>query len=112
MTQALLTLSTAPNFEDDLVDWLLVQGSTEGALENCHIQGFSSWNGYGHGAEIATLSIAEQVAGRQKRVFFSLQGDERNLTKLVNKLSEDYPNVDVHFWLQPVIMAGRIKVVN
>ena len=109
MNQALLTLSTAPDFEDDLVDWLLVQGSAEDGLENCHIHGFSSWAGYGHGADVATLSITEQVAGRQKRVFFSLQGGEGNLTKLVNQLREDYPNVDVHFWLQPVIIGGRIK---
>lgn len=109
MNQALLTLSTEPNFEDDLVDWLLIQGSAEGGLENCQIHGFSSWVGYGHGAEIATLSIAEQVAGRQKRVFFSLQGEGCNLTTLVEKLREDYPNVDVHYWLQPVMMSGRIK---
>ncbi|CCK76066.1 conserved hypothetical protein [Oleispira antarctica RB-8] len=99
MNQALLTLSTAPGFEDELVDWLLVS----------QISGFSSWVGYGHGADVATLSIAEQVAGRQKRVFFTLEGDSEKLSALIELLSADYPNADVHYWLQPVLMSGRIK---
>lgn len=99
MNQALLTLSTHPSFESELVDWLLTS----------NIKGFSSWNGHGHGADVAHLSIAEQVQGRQKRVFFSLEGELTQLSTLIEQLTADYPNADAHYWLQPVLIAGRIK---
>lgn len=53
----ILVLNTAPELEEDLIDYLL-------AFEQ--VQGFTSFQVHGHG-EHQKLSLAEQVTGRRKR---------------------------------------------
>ena len=56
--QAILILNTAPELEEDLVDYLLSL--------SC-VKGFTSYPVRGHGHH-HNLSIAEQVSGRRKRL--------------------------------------------
>lgn len=61
MSHCLLYLIVAPAAEDAVAEWL---------LEDEAVSGFSSMPIAGHGSSEASMTLAEQVAGRRRRVMF------------------------------------------
>ena len=98
MIEFLLTLITTPELEERLVDWLLEAGH----------EGFTTASCHGHGVHPDTLSTAEQVAGRQKRIAFWLQMPEKEAETIVSSLEESFGGTSLHYWITPVLAAGSI----
>ncbi|NJD07787.1 MAG: DUF3240 domain-containing protein [Methylococcaceae bacterium] len=97
--QYLLTLTIAPAIEENLVDWL---------LENQGQIGFSSFPVNGHSSHPEDLSLAEQVAGRQKQVRFQIHLDTERVSTLLSQLRRDFAGAGLHYWVSPVLDSGRI----
>ena len=97
--QVLVTLTSPPSLESQIVDWLLSQnGGT----------GFSSATIHGHSTRHDHLSIAEQVSGRQKRMQFQIQMSGRRLDGFIEMLTADFGGADLHYWVLPVLAGGHL----
>ncbi|MEJ2382768.1 MAG: DUF3240 family protein [Xanthomonadales bacterium] len=94
----LLRLNIPPSLEEDLVDFLLASDD---------IQGFQSTEVNGHG-QVGAMSIAEQVAGRRRRVQFEIVLDVDRTDALLGRLREAFPLRDVIYWVLPVSGSGRL----
>lgn len=99
MEHTLLTLNVPPQLEESMVDWLLEHNPTDG---------FTSMHVYGHGIGISSMSLSEQVMGRQKRVQFTIHGELAALQNLLQQLHRDFPAAGMHYMLTPVISAGPV----
>jgi hypothetical protein len=99
MQEALLTVIVPPDLEEPMVDWLLEQN---------HLQGFSSMQVYGHGSGVSSMSLSEQVMGRQKRTQFMVHAELSVLEALLKDLRKQYANAGMHYLLTPVISSGSI----
>ena len=99
MHQCLLMIFAPPSVEDTVVDWL---------LEHDEIQGFSSAEAYGHGVRPSGMSLLEQVAGRQRRVQFMIHTSNEIAQHLVGDLREKFTGAGLHFFIVPVMEAGRV----
>lgn len=97
--QQLLVLNVAPGLEEDLVDLLL-------SLESAG--GFTSYPVRGHGRGSHTMSLAEQVTGRRKRVQFELILEDKQVASLLETLAESVGR-DVYWWTQPVLASGHLN---
>ena len=97
--QYLLTLTVAPAIEESLVDWL---------LENQGQVGFTSFPVNGHSSQPEGLSLAEQVAGRQKQVRFQIHLDAERVPTLLTQLRRDFAGAGLYYWVSPVLDTGRI----
>ena len=95
--QTMLILNTAPELEEDLVDYLLSL--------SC-VTGFTSYPVRGHGNH-QNLSIAEQVSGRRKRlqVEVLLQGQE--VDTVLAGLAQNVGR-DISWWQQPITDSGTL----
>ena len=92
----LLVINLPPALEEDLIDYLLSQDA---------VAGFTSYEAMGHG-EHSSLSIAEQVSGRRKRLQFELLlEDESALGSIVAGLGSNVGS-DIKYWEQPVRNIG------
>lgn len=98
-TDCLLTLITAPEIEDHLIDWL---------LERDDMHGFSTLRIHGHGDHPAGLSVAEQVAGRRPRVMFQIRMPESSARVLIDDLRRDDRGSGLVYWLSPLMDSGRL----
>lgn len=95
--QGLLILIVPPSLEESLVDVLLQQAE---------ISGFTSSKVNGHGTvrgDAATLSIVEQVTGRQQRVQFMMHANIVDLKNLVSSLKSTFRSTDIHYILMPIL---------
>jgi hypothetical protein len=94
--QGLLILIVPPTIEEMLVDELLLQSK---------ISGFTSSKVNGHGTvhENSSLSIVEQVTGRQQRVQFMMHASIDDLKDLVTYLKSKYRSTDIHHMLLPIL---------
>ncbi len=99
MNECLLVIIATPAVEETLVDWL---------LERPELTGFSSQRIDGHGARLSALSLAEQVAGRQRKVMFHAHTDCRAVEALVEALKEGFRGAGLHYWVMPLMAAGQI----
>lgn len=97
--QVLVVLTSSPLIESQLVDWLL---SREDEI------GFTSCAVYGHSANHDHLSIAEQVIGRQRRQQIQVVLQHSLLDTFLSSLVSDLGDVDLHYWVLPVLEAGRL----
>ncbi len=93
----MLVLNIPPEFEEDLVDYLLSIGS---------VTGFTSYETRGHGSNL-TLSIAEQVSGRRKRLQFELLVEDEAIQSLLDGLSTAVGK-DIAYWEQVIGNIGHI----
>ncbi|HQO15947.1 MAG TPA: DUF3240 family protein [Methylotenera sp.] len=93
----LVMLFATPALEESLVDWL---------LENESISGFSTTESYGHGQRASSMSLFEQVTGRQRRIQFLIEINEGLVGSLLNALKANFPGL--HFMVIPVLSAGRL----
>ena len=99
MTQCLLNLIVAPGIEDAVTEWL---------LEREDVPGFTSLPISGHGSSEQSMSLAEQVTGRSKRVLFLIQLGREDAERLLSELSRDFGGSGLHFWMTPVLRAGHL----
>lgn len=101
--QGLLILIAPVSLEETLVDLL---------LQKSEISGFTTSNVSGHGrhqaAGEASLSMVEQVSGRQKRVQFMMHADFYQLQSLIGELKQTFNNVGLHYILMPIAEAQSL----
>ena len=95
----LVTLNVPPSLEEDMVDCLLTFESEDG---------FSSLMVNAHDHRNLNLSLAEQVSGRQKRIRFQMYIPEQQLSRLVEKLRQEFSGSGIRYWVLPVIDSGYI----
>lgn len=98
--QCLLSIVITPAVEETLVDWL---------LERNELSGFSSHPIDGHGSRPGDLSLAEQVTGRQRKILFTVHTGCDRMGVLVEALKQDFPGAGLHYWIVPLLEAGRIE---
>ncbi len=98
-SQILLSIVVSPSVEDSLVDWLLARGE---------VTGFTSFPVSGHGSSVHSMSLAEQVAGRQRKILFQTHLPEPQALALVEALKRDFRNCGIHYWLTPLLAGGHL----
>jgi len=98
MSQCILTITTLPNMEDVLIDWLL-------SYEN--ITGFTSHHAYGHGKN-HKMTLAEQVTGRRQQVVFNIALEHVFAKEVIDALKQSFSGSGCHYWLNPVLQQGSI----
>lgn len=99
MTHCLLHLIVTPAAEDTVAEWL---------LEDEAVSGFSSTPIAGHGSSEGSMTLAEQVAGRSRRVMFFTYLETGAAQSLLERLRRDFPGADIHFWTTPVGEFGHL----
>jgi len=99
MTNCLLNLIVSPQIEDAVVEWL---------LERDDVPGFSSLLVSGHGSSEHSMTLAEQVAGRSRRVMFLIQLSYDTAGAVLADLRKSFRGSGLHYWLMPVLEAGRL----
>lgn len=92
----MLVLNVPPALEEDVVDYL---------LEIPAIDGFTSFQAYGHGNH-GTMTVAEQVTGRTKRVQFEIIMQEEDVPQITGHLKERF-GTHVRYWQMPVYNIGH-----
>lgn len=95
----LLTMSVPPSLEELMVDCLL-------SLE--WRQGFTSFPANVHDHKNENLSLAEQVAGHQRKIRFQMYVEKHNISALLTKLKADFSGSGLQYWLLPAIEQGVI----
>lgn len=95
----LVTINVPPILEEAVVDCLL-------AIESA--DGFSSLAVNAHTSEHQNLSLAEQVAGRQKQIRFQMYIPEQQLGVLIRQLKHCFSGSGIHYWVLPVLESGVI----
>ena len=100
MEETLLILVATPALEEALVDWL---------LEHEDAPAFTSMPISGHGVGHATLSIAEQVTGRQHQVMFHVQATRHEADALIEELRGRFAGTGLSYWVMPLIEMGRLE---
>lgn len=90
----LVTINVPPLLEEAVVDCLL---SIEAA------DGFSSLAVNAHTSKHETLSLAEQVAGRQKQIRFQIYLPVEQLTLLIEQLKQGFSGAGIQYWVLPVL---------
>jgi hypothetical protein len=100
MTDCLLHLICSPKLEESLAEWL---------LERADVSGFTSLPIAGHGSSEHSMSLAEQVAGRSRRVMFLLELNEPVAQTLIDELGEAFSGSGMHYWLVPLRASGHIQ---
>ncbi len=94
----LVTINVPPLLEEAVVDCLLAFNS----------DGFSSLTVNAHTTEHEKMSLAEQVAGRQRQIRFQMYIPEQDLEKLLKQLKISFLGSGIHYWVIPVIGSGVI----
>ncbi len=95
----LVTINVPPLLEEAVVDCLL-------AIESA--DGFSSLPVSAHGSDHDKLSLAEQVAGRQKQIRFQMYVPEQQLSVLIEALKQNFSGAGIRYWVMPVLENGVI----
>lgn len=95
----LLLINCNPALEHELVDALL-------ALPE--VTGFTTLAASGHGPGGA-LSVAEQVAGRRRRVQFQIALSRAVLGDCLRQLVAQFGRADMRYWVLPLLEAGHFS---
>jgi hypothetical protein len=98
--QILISLNVPPVLEEDFVDCLLALD----ILESFSSSAVNAHNECAH----EKMSLAEQVAGRQKKINFQIYLLENNLPKLLQQLKACFSGAEIQYWLLPVLAKGNI----
>ncbi len=96
--QMLVTVVAPPALADALIDWLLERPET--------ISGFTSVAASGHGSSAASMSLAEQVAGHQRRMLFLIHMPVERAGVFVEDLGRAFSGSGLHWWMVPVADTG------
>lgn len=82
-----------------LVDWLL---SNHGDMI------FSSGFIDCYGIDPESMTVAEQVTGRQRKLEFKIQTTLQNARAICNELRAAFPTVHLQYWIQAALEAGYL----
>jgi hypothetical protein len=94
-----LTLNGSRTLEERLVDWLLSRDE---------VAGFTSYPVQGHAARDDELSLAEQVAGRQRRHEIRVELRSADLDAFIAALVRDHGEADLYWFVVPVVRSGHL----
>lgn len=98
--EILVSINVTPILEEAFVDCLLAIDS---------IESFSSSAVNAHNCcEHEKMSLAEQVAGRQKQVSFQVYMLEANFSSFIQQLKECFSGTGIQYWVLPVLNKGNI----
>ena len=98
--EILVSINVPPILEEDFVDCLL-------AIDT--IEGFSTTVVNAHNCcEHEKMSLAEQVAGRQKQVNFRVYIVEQHCAHLIQQLKACFSGTGIQYWVLPVIAKGHL----
>jgi hypothetical protein len=100
MADCLLNLIVPAKVEGALAEWL---------LERDDVPGFSSMPVFGHGSSEHSMTMAEQVAGRSRRVLFLIELPREAAESMLADLGFAFANSGLHYWILPVLAAGRVE---
>ncbi len=100
MQQCLMVLIATPKIEAVLLEWLLAKED---------VPTFASLPVDGHGIEHHHLSMAEQVAGRQRQIMFQIPLELEAARRLAAALKEDFGQAELSYWLIPILEGGPIE---
>ena len=98
-SDVLVVLNAPPNLGDHVLDWLVSR--PEGS-------GFTSMPVSGYGANTRELSIAEQVAGSQRRIQFEIQMSSAVVDRFLEEAGSALGTLAIRYWVLPVLMAGHL----
>ncbi|HHB12933.1 MAG TPA: DUF3240 domain-containing protein [Chromatiales bacterium] len=98
--EMLVTLVTPPELQDALIDWLLDRAET--------VSGFTSLAASGHGSSAASMTLAEQVAGYQRRTLFLIHLPAERTAGFLQALADAFAGGGVHWWVVPVAETGVV----
>jgi hypothetical protein len=99
MADVLLNVIVPPQVEDALAEWL---------LERDDVPGFSSMPVAGHGSSEHSMTLAEQVAGRSRRVLFFTHLPTDTAAAVLADLRRDFRGSGLHYWTVPVASFGHL----
>jgi hypothetical protein len=99
MADCLLNMIVPPQVEDALAEWL---------LERDDVPGFSSVPVAGHGSSEKSMTLAERVAGRSRRVMFVTHVPSDTAKALLDDLRTAFAGSELHYWVVPVADFGRL----
>lgn len=94
-----LNLIAPPEVAESLAEWL---------LDREDVPGFTSLPVSGHGSSERSMTLAEQVAGRSRRVLFLIKLPRDTTRALLDDLSSAFRGAGLHYWLLPVIEGGPL----
>ena len=97
--KVLLSVVISPSIEDAFVDLL---------LEHDVVSGFTSFAVNGHGVSAHSLSPAEKVAGHQRQLLFQTYLLQQQAHQLIDSIKQHFAGSGIHYWMTPVIDAGRV----
>jgi putative ribosome biogenesis GTPase RsgA len=98
--EVLVSIDVQPILEERFVDSLLAMEIVESfnsLVVNAH-------NCCAHDK----MSLAEQVAGRQKQVNFQVYVLESNYLNLIEQLKECFSGAGIQYWVLPVLDKGNL----
>jgi hypothetical protein len=100
MDHCLLVVIVSPSMENAMVDWL---------LDREDVPGFTSIPVYGHGASAQSMTPAEQVAGRQRRIMFQLHLAQETAAVIIEALNVEFGGSGMHYWQVAVLASGHLS---
>lgn len=95
----LLVMVADPAIRDHLVDWL---------LDYQDEMVFSAEAVDCYGIDPASLSLREQVSGRQGKLQVQIQCQLAEARALCSGLNRAFPGAAIRYWIQPVWEAGVV----
>jgi hypothetical protein len=96
----LISINVPPILEEDFVDCLLAID----VIESFSSSAVNAHHGDGH----EKMSLAEQVAGRQKQVNFQIYLLDKNLSSVLRQLKECFSGTGIQYRVLPVLDKGHI----
>lgn len=100
MSECVLVLIANRAVEEVIADWL---------LEHQNIDLFGSEPIDYHGIEHHRLNLAEQVAGRQRKVMFQVRARFDEAQVLVEEMREGFSGIGIDYWIIPVLASGSLE---
>lgn len=100
MADVLLSLTLPNDVAQDVEDLLLSQSEL--------VRGFTSSQANGHGAVIPLVAPSELVSGHSPRTQIRMVGTEENMRAVLALIKTNLPDINVFYWLVPVIEMGHI----
>lgn len=94
-----VTLSVPPAFEERVFGWLLARDDTGT---------FTSRAVHCYGADSRTLSVAEQVSGRQRRTEIEIQMAADVVDRWLEDFAETFAAMPARYCVTPVLRSGRL----
>jgi Protein of unknown function (DUF3240) len=94
-----VTITVSPSLEEIMVDWLLNLGTDHD---------FVSFPVDSHSSDHEGLSLAEQVAGRRKRLRFQIAIGSEELGPFLDRLKQDFQGSGIHYRVVPFVESGHL----